>query len=83
MNGGKFPDPTQKIITPNLTSGGEPGFWTEEQFINTIRTGTTPGGHMLDPEHMPWKEFKHMTDDELNAIWMYLQSLPKLPQFTE
>jgi len=83
MNGGKFPDPTQKIITPNLTSGGEPGFWMEEQFINTIRTGTTPSGHMLNPEHMPWKEFRNMTDDELKAIWMYLQSLPKLPQYTE
>jgi len=83
MNGGKFPDPTQNFITPNLTSGGELGFWTEEQFINTIRTGTTPSGHMLNPEHMPWKEFRNMTDDELKAIWMYLQSLPKLPQYTE
>lgn len=83
MNGGKLPDPTQNIISPNLTAGGEPGFWTEAQFINTIRTGTTPSGHMLIPERMPWKEFRHMTDDELKAIWMYLQSLPKLPQYTE
>jgi len=83
MNGGKFPDPTQKIITPNLTAGGETGFWKEDDFINTIRTGTTPSGHMLNPEHMPWKEFRNMTDDELKAIWMYLQSLPKLPQYTE
>jgi len=83
MNGAKFPDPTQNIITPNLTQGGELGFWTEAEFINTIRTGTTPSGHALNPEHMPWKEFRHMTDDELKAIWAYLQSLPKLPQYTE
>jgi hypothetical protein len=25
---------------------------------------------------MPWKTFGKMTDDELKAVWMYLQSLP-------
>ena len=82
MNGGKFPDPTLKIITPNLTQGGELGTWAEADFVNTLKTGMTPHGHQLS-ENMPWKEFRHMTDDELNAIWMYLQSLPKLPQYTK
>jgi mono/diheme cytochrome c family protein len=82
LNGGPFPDPTIKKISPNLTPGGEPGFWTEEQFINTIRTGVTPGGHNLDPNLMPWKDYGKMSDDELKAIFMYLQSLPKLPQYT-
>jgi hypothetical protein len=83
MNGGPFPDPTKTKISPNLTQGGELAFWTEEQFINTIRTGVTPSGHELDTEFMPWKEYRFMSDDELKAIWMYLQSLPKLPQYTE
>ena len=82
LNGGKFPDPTINKITPNLTTGGEPGFWTEEQFVNTIRTGVTPSGHKLDPELMPWKDYSKLTDDELKAIFMYLHSLPKLPQYT-
>ena len=82
LNGGQFPDPTQKRITPNLTPGGEPGFWTEEQFINTIRTGATPSGHPLDPKLMPWKDFRNLSDDELKAIFIYLHSLPKLPQYT-
>jgi mono/diheme cytochrome c family protein len=82
MNGGKFPDPTIKIITPNLTQGGELGAWTEADFVNTLKTGVTPYGHQLS-DNMPWKEFRHMTDDELKAIWMYLQSLPKLPQYTK
>jgi cytochrome c553 len=81
LAGGKFPDPTIPIITPNLTPGSELGFWTEEQFMNAIRTGTTPSGHNLDPEHMPWQVYKLFTDDELKAIWMYLQSLPKLEQY--
>ena len=83
LNGGPFPDPTITLISPNLTTGGEPGFWTEDQFINTIRTGTAPSGHQLNPRHMPWDVYKLMTDDELKAIYMYLQSLPKLPQYTE
>jgi mono/diheme cytochrome c family protein len=82
MNGGKFPDPTIKIITPNLTQGGELGVWTEADFVNTLKTGVTPHGHQLS-DNMPWKEFSHMTDDELKAIWMYLQSLPKLQQYSE
>lgn len=81
MAGAEFPDPTIYLITPNLTPGGELGFWSEADFINTIRTGVTPGGHQLS-EHMPWETYKLFTDDELKAIYMYLQSLPKLPQFT-
>lgn len=83
LAGGPFPDPTVKKISPNLTPGGELGFWTEDQFINTIRTGITPGGHELDPEFMPWQDYRMFYDDELMAIWMYLQSLPKLEQYTE
>lgn len=83
LNGGPFPDPTKIKISPNLTPGGELVSWTEAQFINTIRTGVTPGGHELDPEFMPWKAFRLFTDDELKAVWLYLQSLPSLSQYTE
>jgi mono/diheme cytochrome c family protein len=83
LNGGPFPDPTKKKISPNLTFGGEISAWTEDQFVNTIRTGTTPSGHNLDPDFMPWKDYRLLTDDELKAIFVYLQSLPKLPQYTE
>jgi len=83
LNGGPFPDPTIQKISPNLTTGGELTFWTEEQFINTIRTGVTPGGHPLDPKLMPWMDYRKSYDDELKAIWLYLQSLPKLEQYAE
>jgi mono/diheme cytochrome c family protein len=82
LNGGPFPDPTIKKISPNLTPGGELGFWTEDQFINTIRTGKTPGGHELDPDFMPWNFYTKFSDDELKSIWLYLQSLPKLSQYS-
>lgn len=83
LNGGPFPDPTNPVISPNLTPGGEVAFWTEEQFINTIRTGVTPGGHELNPEIMPWKDYAKFYDHELQAIYMYLQTLESLPQYTE
>jgi len=83
LNGGPYPDPTKTKISPNLTPGGELAAWTEKQFIDTIRTGVTPGGHQLDPNFMPWKDFSLLSDDELKAVWLYLQSLPKLKQYTE
>ena len=66
-------------VAPNLTRGGEMDGWSEEDFIATMRTGVTPSGHQLN-DFMPWKYFGQMTDDELKAVWMYLQSLPALPQ---
>jgi len=83
LNGGPFPDPTIKKISPNLTPGGEIAAWTEGQFITTIRTGVTPGGHELDNNFMPWKDYSKFYDDELKAIWLYLQSLPAEKQYTE
>jgi mono/diheme cytochrome c family protein len=67
------------VLTPNLTPGGELRFWSEEDFITTVRTGVTPGGKQLRSE-MPWKYLGQMTDDELKAVWLFLQSLPALPQ---
>ena len=64
-------------IGPNLTPGGEMGFWDEETFFSVIRTGTHPSGRELD-SYMPWKFFANMTDSELRAIRAYLLSLPKL-----
>jgi len=42
------------------------------------RTGVTPSKRVLNPDEMPWKHITNYSDDELKAIFMYLQSLPKL-----
>lgn len=81
LAGDKYPDPTIPIVTPNLTPGGEVGAWSEAEFIQALRTGIKPSGHTLNPEHMPWKTYRLFTDDELKAIYLYLQSLPKRAQF--
>lgn len=68
-----------EYLAPNLTPGGEMKGWSEADFIVTLRAGVTPSGHQLK-DAMPWKYFDQMTDDEMKAVWLYLQSLPALPQ---
>jgi mono/diheme cytochrome c family protein len=79
FNGRTIREGGNVYVALNLTRGGEMIGWSEEQFITTMRTGVTPGGKQLI-DFMPWKYFGQMTDDELKAVWMYLQSLPPLPQ---
>jgi mono/diheme cytochrome c family protein len=65
-------------IAPNLTPGGGLANWTETDFIQTMRTGVNPYGYHLDPEYMPWNSFGKFYDEELQAIWMYLGSMPAM-----
>ena len=77
LNGGQSPQPGAPF-SPNLTPGGVLSTWSTADFINTMRTGTTPLGHQLDKNFMPYTEIGRMTDEDLTAIFLYLQSLPAL-----
>jgi len=61
---------------PNITPSGEMSVWSEANFIQTMRTGVSPSGHKLNPDFMPWNLYANMTDEELESLWLYLQSLP-------
>jgi mono/diheme cytochrome c family protein len=78
LAGGKSGDPAA-IQAPNLTPGGELMGWTVANFDTALRTGQTPTGRELDRTQMPWEDFQHLNDLEVNAIWLYLQSLEALP----
>ena len=83
LSGGKVDDPSIDMLGPNLTPAGELAAWSEADFIKTIRAGTTPDGRHLS-EVMPWKHYgARMSDDELKAIYLYLQALPKLATTTQ
>jgi len=56
----------------NLTPAGELSKWTQAQFIAALREGRHPGGGNLHDE-MPRY---NMTDEDLEAIFMYLKTLP-------
>jgi mono/diheme cytochrome c family protein len=63
----------------NLTPGGQLAGWSEEDFIQTVRTGVTPSGHALrEPMTGVLGHMQRQTEDELRAIFLYLQSLPTL-----
>jgi mono/diheme cytochrome c family protein len=50
--------------------------WTEEQFLQVIRTRQRPDGTKLHPI-MP-AVYAQMTDVELKALWSYIHSLPAI-----
>lgn len=80
MAGGTTRTLDGELVTAlNLTPGGELARWTQADFIIALRTGVTSGGRLLSDE-MPWTYIASMTDDELEAVWMYLQTLPALEQ---
>lgn len=81
LTGGPFPFPEPNApLVPNITSAGAPGGWSEAQFRETLRTGVTPGGKVLDPEFMPWSDYK-MTDEELGGHAAGLFSMYCLARF--
>lgn len=78
LNGAKHPDPAVTIPASNLTPGGPLATYGQDGFIKTMRTGTTPMGKQMDPKHMPWKQLGSYDDVQLQAIYAYLMSLPKM-----
>ena len=64
-------------FAPNLTPAGELASWTQADFFTAMHSGVTPSGKLLSDD-MPWKGYGKMTDEDLTAIWLYLQSLPAL-----
>ncbi|MEW5796715.1 MAG: diheme cytochrome c-553 [Candidatus Zixiibacteriota bacterium] len=60
----------------NLTSDKKTGLgnWTDEQFIQSMRTGKHRGyGRDILPP-MPWFNYRHATDDDLKAMLAYFKS---------
>ncbi len=76
LSGGTPPGDEGGPKAPDLTPGGNLAQWAEADFIRTLRSGLTPEGNQLDNEFMPWADIGTMKDDELKAIWVFLQSLP-------
>ncbi len=64
----------------NLTPDAETGLkkrYTEASFIRTLRTGKKPEGEDLLPP-MPWALYKMMSDEDLKALYAYLQTIPAI-----
>lgn len=63
-------------LTPDKATGL--GSWTEQMFVDALRTGKHQGtGRAILPP-MPWYWYRFMTDEDLKAVYAYLQSLPPI-----
>ncbi|MEO1263298.1 MAG: c-type cytochrome [Bacteroidota bacterium] len=62
-------------LTPDETGLAD---WTLERLGKALREGKAKGmdnGRMLLPP-MPWQNYQNLSDEDLSAIWAYLQSIP-------
>jgi mono/diheme cytochrome c family protein len=74
---GAPPDfPPAANITPHADGLAS---WTEGGFITAMRTGVRPDGTELRDPYMPWPLYAQMTDDEIRALWAYLQTVEARP----
>lgn len=67
-------------FTANLTPDRETGLgtWTAEEFLAAMRTGRHQGrGRQILPP-MPWTMIRNLDDQDLRAIFAYLQSIPAI-----
>jgi cytochrome c553 len=60
-------------LTPDVETGM--GSWTVDMFIKAMRTGQHMGeGRDILPP-MPWEKIGHLSDEDLKAMFAYLESL--------
>lgn len=81
LSGGPIPGvppdwPEAPNLTPHSTGLAD---WSFSEFETVMRTGRTPSGRRVKSQYMPWKNFRHMSDTETEAVWTYLQSLEPRP----
>ena len=63
------------ILSANLTMDEETGLgtWDKAGFIRTVKYGMRPDG---TPLRYPMMPYPGLTDEEVSAIWAYLQTIP-------
>ena len=64
----------------NITSDENTGIgsWSEETFVKTIRTGRHMGVARPILPPMPWQMYRNLSDEDLKAVYAYLQSQPPI-----
>lgn len=68
-------------FTANLTPDPDTGLgrWTLRNFVETMRTGRHMGrGRPVLPP-MPVAMYRHLSDQDLEAMFVYLRSIPPVP----
>lgn len=66
--------PLGMLYAPNLTLGGSIDDWTDGEVVRAIREGIHKNGRSLLV--MPANNYRHLSDDDVQAIVAYLRSQP-------
>ncbi|MCC6464201.1 MAG: c-type cytochrome [Planctomycetes bacterium] len=77
-SGGKIPggDPSwPEAANISMDKATGLGDWTFEQFDTAMREGKGPDGATVRAP-MPWQAYKGMSEDDMKALWAYLQAAP-------
>jgi mono/diheme cytochrome c family protein len=78
FSGGTIPgSPPSWKPAANISPTGI-GTWTRDDFARAMRSGQRPDGSMID-SLMPWRNLRGMGDDELDALYAYLKTVPPRP----
>lgn len=73
--------PFGTFYSPNITFDDETGIggWTEQEFSDAVRNGRRPDGSFYFPV-FPYVYFSKITDEDIHALYMYMQNVPKIQQ---
>ncbi|MGH9498461.1 MAG: cytochrome c [Terriglobales bacterium] len=65
-----------RVVIPNITPDPQTGAgnWTDDQLARAIREGIGHDGRALFPM-MPYENFKHLSDEDLASVVVYMRSL--------
>jgi mono/diheme cytochrome c family protein len=77
LSGGVIEGPPSPVPAANITPEGLKAY-DEASFSRALREGKRPSGAPIN-QAMPWKLTREMNDDEIRAVWNYLQTVPPKP----
>ena len=73
--------PFGTFYPPNITPDAETGIgkWSEQDFLRALRAGLGRNHEQLYPA-FPYTSYTKMSDEDVQALWAYLQSRPAVKQ---
>jgi mono/diheme cytochrome c family protein len=72
--------PEGAYVSRNLTPDKETGLGrrSDEEVKRVLRSGTFPDGHVVPTTAMPWGAFSNWTEEDREAVLLYLRSVPAI-----
>ena len=75
MAGASADEPVPANLTQLVNEEG----YNEFSLVATLRSGQKFEGGTIDTQYMPWDKFNRLTDDDITALWLFLETLEPRP----